>query len=82
MRAMLHGFRRVDLTDEQTGRNVRGFSCFIGYPASGVEGQETSKVFFDDSLCAASGFSPRLGEVEIDFTPKGRPSSVRMISAK
>lgn len=82
MRAMLHGYRRVDMEDEKTGRRISGFSCFVGYPVDGVEGQEVTKVFISDNICQASGFSPRLGEVELDTTPKGKLTGARMISAK
>ena len=82
MRAMLHGYRRVDMEDEKTGRPISGFSCFVGYPVDGVEGQEVTKVFVSDNICKASGFSPRLGEVELDTTPKGKLTGARMISAK
>lgn len=81
MRAMLHGFRRVDMQNEN-GQPIKGFSCFIGYPVSGVEGQEVTKVFVSDSVCSASGFSPRVGEVEMDTTPKGKLTGIRMINAK
>lgn len=81
MRAMLHGFRRVDM-ESDNGQPIKGFSCFVGYPVDGVEGQEVTKVFISDNICRASGFSPRLGEVELDTTPKGKLTSVRMISAK
>lgn len=81
MRAMLHGFRRVDMENEN-GQPIKGFSCFVGYPVDGVEGQEVTKVFISDNICRASGFSPRLGEVELDTTPKGKLTAVRMISAK
>ena len=82
MRAMLHGYRRVDMEDEKTGRRISGFSCFVGYPVDGVEGQEVTKVFISDNVCQASAFSPRLGEVELDTTPKGKLTGARMISAK
>lgn len=81
MRAMLHGFRRVDMKNEND-QPIKGFSCFIGYPADGVEGQEVTKVFVSDNICLSSGFSPRVGDVELEFTPKGRVSSVRMINSK
>ena len=81
MRAMLHGYRRVDMVDDQS-REIKGFSCFVGYPVDGVEGQEVTKVFVSDHICKASGFSPRLGEVELDTTPKGKLTGARMISAK
>lgn len=81
MRAMLHGFRRVDMKNEND-QPICGFSCFIGYPADGVEGHEVTKVFISDSICNSSGFSPRVGELELDFTPKGKVSSIRMIDAK
>lgn len=80
MRAMLHGFRRVDM--EADGRKISGFSCFIGYPADGVEGQEVTKVFISDTICRSSAFSPRIGEIELDTTPKGKVAGVRLINAK
>lgn len=81
MRAMLHGFRRVDMRNEND-QPIKGFSCFIGYSADGVEGQEVTKMFVSDSLCSSCGFSPRLGHVDLDVTPKGKLSSIRMIDAK
>lgn len=81
MRAMLHGYRRVDMKNED-GQPIKGFSCFVGYPVDGVEGQEVTKVFISDNICQASAFSPRLGEVELDTTPKGKLTGARMISAK
>lgn len=35
---------------DQNGGQVKGFSCFIGYPADGVDGDEVSKVFVSDSM--------------------------------
>lgn len=81
MRAMLHGFRRVDMENEN-GQSIKGFSCFVGYPCDGVEGQEVTKVFVSDNICRASGFSPCLGEIEMDTTPKGKLAGIRMINAK
>lgn len=81
MRVMIHGYRRVDMEDEK-GRPINGFSCFCGYPLDGVEGQQVDKIFVSDTICRASGFSPRLGEAEMDTTPKGRLIGARMISAK
>lgn len=81
MRAMLHGFRRVDMENEN-GQPIRGFSMFVGYPVDGVEGQEVTKIFISDNVCHSCGFSPRLGEVELDTTPKGKLTAARMINAK
>ena len=49
MQAILYGVRRVDMQSED-GRSIKGFSCFIGYPAAGVQGDEVSKVFVSDDL--------------------------------
>ena len=72
MKAMLRGVRRVDMTDD-SGRSVNGFSCFISYPAAGVEGEECSKVFVSDYIASGCHWSPVLGAmVSLDFTPKGK----------
>lgn len=73
MKAMLHGVRRVDMTDRETQRPIKGFSLFVSYPADGVQGEETAKLFVADDLCVACAFSPSVGKLlSIDFTPKGR----------
>lgn len=79
MQAYLYGVRRVDMEDN----NVHGFSCFIGYPVDGVDGDEVSKVFVSDSMAQKFAFSPRVGSlVDVDFTPKGRLSSISTVKEK
>lgn len=76
MKAMLRGVRRVDMTDD-SGRSINGFSCFISYPADGVEGEECTKIFISDYIASGCHWSPLPGSmVSIDFTPKGRPNYV------
>lgn len=83
MRAFLHGVRRVDMTDQQTGRQVRGFTCFISYPSEGIQGEETDRKFISDEIAASSAWSPEVGKpVMIDFTPKGRVSSIQTVREK
>lgn len=78
MTAMLHGYRRVDMTDDRN-RSVRGFSCFFGYPSNGVVGQEVTKVFLSDDLVGPD-FDPLVDvEYDLQFTPRGKISAVRMI---
>lgn len=82
MQAYLYGVRRVDMTDDQ-GRKVQGFSCFIGYPANGVQGDEVSKVFVSDSIAQKCAWSPAVRSlVNVDFTPKGRLSSISTVKEK
>lgn len=83
MRAMLHGVRRVDMTDQQSGRPIKGFSCFLGYPADGVEGQETCKQFISDDLATSCAWSPSVGGyVDLDFTPRGKVCGIRTVREK
>lgn len=49
MQAYLYGVRRIDMKDDNGGQ-INGYSCFIGYPADGVIGDEVSKVFVSDSM--------------------------------
>lgn len=82
MQAHLYGVRRVDMTDDQ-GRKVQGYSCFIGYPAAGVEGYEVSKVFISDAMANQSSWYPRVSSlVNVEFTPKGRLSSISTVKEK
>ena len=79
MQAYLYGSRRVDMEDN----NVHGFSCFIGYPAAGVEGNEVSKVFVSDGMAGKCGWHPMVGSlVNVEFTPKGRLSSISTVKEK
>lgn len=83
MRAFLHGVRRIDMTDQQTGRPVRGFTCFLSYPSEGIQGEETDRKYISDDICAASHWSPEVGKpVLIDFTPKGKVSSIQTVREK
>ena len=83
MQAMLHGVRRVDMTDQQTGRPVRGFTCFISYPSEGVQGEETERKFISDDLAASCAWSPEVGKLlNLDFTPRGKVSSVSTVREK
>lgn len=83
MRAFLHGVRRVDMTDQQTGRPVRGFTCFLSYPSEGVQGEETERKFISDEIAASSAWSPEVGRpVMIDFTPKGKVSAISTVREK
>lgn len=83
MHAMLHGFRHIDMTDRETGRLIVGYTCFISFPSEGVQGLETAKQFISDGLAAANGWKPVLGELlNIEFTPKGRVSSVSTVQEK
>lgn len=82
MQAYLYGVRRVDMTDDQ-GRKVQGFSCFIGYPAAGVEGDEVSKIFVSDAMAQQCAWSPAVGTLlNVDFTPKGRLSAISTVKEK
>lgn len=82
MQAYLYGSRRVDMVDGNGGA-IKGFSCFIGYPADGVEGDEVSKVFVSDSMAGKCGWHPMVGSlVNVDFTPKGRLSSISTVKEK
>lgn len=83
MRAFLHGVRRVDMMDQQTGRPVRGFTCFISYPSEGVQGEETERKYISDEIAASSAWSPEVGKpVMIDFTPKGKVSAISTVREK
>lgn len=83
MQAMLHGVRRVDMSDSQTGRQVRGFTCFISYPSEGVQGEEVDRKFISDDIATSSAWSPEVGKpVMIDFTPKGKVSSISTVREK
>lgn len=79
MKATVHGCRRIDMTDDQTQRRICGYSIFISYPSEGVTGEEMSKQFLSDEWCSAASVSPPslVGKkVNIDFTPRGRVSSI------
>lgn len=83
MQAMLHGVRRIDMTDRDTGRPVRGFSCFISFASEGVQGVETSKQFISDDLAASCSWSPEVGKlVNLDYSPRGRVSSIATVREK
>lgn len=83
MQAMLHGVRRVDMTDQQTRREVHGFSLFISYPSEGVQGLETAKQFVSDDLAASCAWSPEVGKmVALDFTPKGKVCGISTVREK
>lgn len=82
MRVMVHGVRRVDMTDDR-GRNVRGYSLYCGYPADGVQGQEVTKLFVSDELANTCKFYPTAGvEAVIEFTPRGKISTIMVPNAK
>lgn len=83
MRAFLHGVRRVDMTDRETGQRIRGFTCFISYPSEGVQGEETERKYISDEIAASSAWSPEVGRpVMIDFTPKGKVSAISTVREK
>ena len=83
MQAMLHGVRRVDMTDRETGRQIKGFSCYISYPSEGVIGNETVKQFISDDLATANAWSPEVGKLlNLDFTPRGKVSSISTVREK
>lgn len=83
MQAMLLGVRRVDMTDQKSGRPIKGFSCFIAFPSEGVEGEETSKVFVSDDFASLCAWSPEVGmPVNLDFTPKGKICRIETIRSK
>lgn len=82
MQGYLYGVRRVDMAGENGGQ-IKGFSCFIGYPAEGVQGDEVSKVFVSDSMATKCAWSPEVGKlVNVDFTPKGRLSFISTVKEK
>lgn len=83
MQAMLHGYRRIDMTDRDTGRQINGFSCFISYTSEGVVGLEVAKQFISDDLASACSWKPEVGKmVSLDYTPKGRVSSISAVHEK
>lgn len=82
MQAYLYGVRRGNMAD-QNGGQVKGFSCFIGYPADGVDGDEVSKVFVSDSMVQKCACSPAVRSlVNVDFTPKGQLSGISTVKEK
>lgn len=82
MRVMLHGVRRIDMVDD-SGRQIKGFSCFISFPSEGVQGVETTKQFVSDDMCASCAWSPEIGKMlEIEYTPKGRVSRISTVHEK
>lgn len=82
MKAMLHGVRRIDMTDAQTGRVIRGYSLFIGFPSEGVVGQEVLKRFIDDDLANSCKWHPEVGkQLFLDFTPRGKICEVTTLDA-
>ena len=83
MQAMLHGVRRVDMSDPQTGRQINGYSCFISFTSEGVTGCETAKQFISDDLAASCSWSPEVGKLlNLDFTPRGKVSSISTVREK
>lgn len=81
MKAMLHGYRRVDMVDQD--RQIHGYSVFVGYPSSGVQGQETAKQWISDEVAAFTSWSPEIGEmINLDFTPKGKVCGVAAVHEK
>lgn len=83
MHAMLHGYRRVDMTDQATGRQIVGYSCFISFTSEGVVGVETAKQFVSDDLAKACSWRPEINKLlALDYTPKGRVSSIATVHEK
>lgn len=82
MRAYLHGVRRVDMKDD-SGRNIKGFTCFFSYPSDGVEGEEVDRKFISDELASSCAWSPAVGKmIELDFTPKAKVCGIRTVNEK
>lgn len=76
MRAKLYGVRRVDMKAED-GRPITGYSCYIGAPTDGVEGEEVVKVFCSDAVCMRTGWRPTVGKaVRVEYNAKGRIMSI------
>lgn len=83
MQAMLHGFRRVDMTSKENGRRITGYTCYYSYPSEGVQGLECDHKFVSDDLAAACGWHPEVDRlVNLDFTPRGRLSSISTVQEK
>lgn len=83
MRAFLHGVRRIDMTDQDTGRPVRGFTCFFSYPSPGVDGEETDRKFISDDLATSSAWSPAVGSyVDLDCNLKGKIAAISTVREK
>ncbi len=79
MKAMLHGFRRVDMTDDRN-RPITGYSCFFGYETPGVTGEEVTKIFMRDD--PSFSFSPAVGcFYDLDFSPRGKVVAVRPVKS-
>lgn len=79
MRAMLYGVRRIDM-QAADGRQIRGYSLYIGYPVDGVHGVETSKQFVSDDLCEMCSWKPEVDMIlNLDFTPKGKITSIATV---
>lgn len=82
MQGCLYGVRRVDMAGENGGQ-IKGYSCFIGYPASGVVGDQVDKVFVSDDMATNCAWSPEVGKlVNLDFSPKGRILSISTVKEK
>lgn len=83
MQAMLHGYRRIDMTDRDTGRQIKGLSCYISYPEDGVEGRMVSKQFVSDALISDCRWSPEIGKpVNFEINFRGKVSGVSTVHEK
>lgn len=50
MKVKVTGFRKVNFTDQTTGRAVNGTSLYVVYPDPDVVGERSDKFFIDDNL--------------------------------
>lgn len=50
MKVKVTGFRKVNFTDQNTGRTVNGTSLYVVYPDPDVVGERSDKFFIDDNL--------------------------------
>ena len=50
MKVKVTGFRKVNFTDQSTGRVVNGTSLYVVYPDPDVVGERSDKFFIDDNL--------------------------------
>lgn len=50
MKVKVTGFRKVNFTDQNTGRTVNGTSLYVVYPDPDVVGERSDKFFIDENL--------------------------------
>lgn len=82
MKVTLIGFKSVDFTDEESGKEVQGISLYISFPDADVVGEACERQFVKKSILDAAQITSKMLEelindvINIEYNRRGKIGSI------